>query len=439
MVVWHKENMMADPSWPLPNKPGKNTRVILASQGVRIWTTECRLDTFGETMELACSDTTTLDNLRRQQRVAFTVIDNSGTIQGNGMARVKDTPGANHTTISVEPYRVATGTDVYEVRLSGWNAIKESPVPDISKYAFWYQAFRMVTLPLSALPVLVGGAAAFAQGHFNLLTLALALIGAVCAHAGANASADYFDFKKGVDSSKALSSHLGALARERVEPEMILMAAFACFLVTAIIGLILLQITGWGLLLFGLAGLLGAFFYTGRPISYKYRALGELMLGTLMGPITVMGAYYVQTRGWDWGVFLISVALGMMISSISLVNNLRDLPDDKAAGIRTMPMSLGVSGTKKLYYFLSWGPYLVTAAALIFDLTFWPLALVLLSLPQAFKAIRSLSATKNDTDDIRQKAMRNPFPLNSIRLHARFGELTVAGLALAGLIRIMWA
>ena len=367
--------------------------------------------------------------------MAFTILDGNGTVQGSGMARISNTTGVHPTTILVEPYRVTEGEKTYELRLMGWVEVADTKLPDISRYAFWYQAFRMVTLPLSALSVLVGGIAAFAQGQLNLPLLVLSLIGAVCAHAGANATADYFDFKNGVDSSHALSSHLGALARERVEPEMILLTAFACFMVTELIGLVLLQMVGWKLLFFGLTGLLGAFFYTGSPISYKYRALGELILGILMGPVIVMGTYYVQTQGWDWGVFLVSVALGMLISSISLVNNLRDMPDDKAAGIHTLPMLLGVSGTKRLYYFLVLGPYPVVAAAILINPIFWPMALVLVSLPRAFRSMSAIRNTRDDLDDIRQKSLLNPYPLNSIRLHSLFGMFVVIGLVVAGLIR----
>jgi len=289
-------------------------------------------------------------NLKHQHRVAFTVANDDGTVQGSGMALLSD----SGDEILVEPYRLSDGHETFELKLNGWARIIEAPLPNVRRFSFWYQAFRLVTIPLSALPVLTGGAAAFALGNYNLWLLAIALIGAVAAHAGANAIADYFDFKYGVDLSKALSSHLGALAQERVEPEMILIASFVCFLVTIVCGVALIAITGWGLLWFGLAGLLGAVFYTGRPISYKYRALGELMLGILCGPVIVMGTYFVETRGWDWGVFLLSVSLGMIISSISLVNNLRDMPDDRAAGIRTLPMSLGVKGTKQLYYLLTY-------------------------------------------------------------------------------------
>ena len=423
--------------WPLKKEPERNARVVLASQGIRIWTAECRLQSFGETMQLSCSDPATVENLQKQHRVAFTILDGTGTVQGNGMARVSDTLGSNLTAILVEPYRVCANGETYELRLKGWTKVDAAPPPDTSHPAFWYQAFRLVTLPLSALPVLLGGTAAFAQGHVNVVLLALSLIGAVSAHAGANAAADYFDFKKGVDSSRALSSHLGALARERVDPEMILLAAFGCFMVTAITGLILLQIVGWKLLLFGLAGLLGAFFYTGRPISYKYRALGELMLGILVGPVIVMGAYFVQTGSWDWAVFLMSAALGMLISSISLVNNLRDMPDDKASGIQTLPMLLGVSKTKRLYYILTVAPYLAAAAAVVMEPAFWPIGLAAISVPQAVTAIWALSSTKDDIDQIREKALTNPYPLNSIRLHARFGALAVLGLVVAGIIRML--
>jgi len=208
-------------------------------------------------------------------------------------------------------------------------------------------------------------------------------------------------------------------------------------LVTALTGIVLIQIAGWRLLLFGLAGLLGAFFYTGRPVSYKYRALGELMLGILVGPIIVMGTYFVQTGGWDWGVFLISAALGMLISSISLVNNLRDMPDDRASGIQTLPMILGISKTKRLYYALSVAPYLAAAGAVIMQPEFWPVGLAVISVPQAINAIWALSSTEDDINQIREKALTNPYPLNSIRLHARFGALAVLGLVVAGIIRIV--
>jgi 1,4-dihydroxy-2-naphthoate polyprenyltransferase len=391
-------------------------------------------------LTLSCSDKTTIENLRHQPRVAFSIIrlEEGSSIQGSGIARIEESASLDNKLIEIEPYRVTAGEGLtYELRLAGGTLVNEGDPPDISAAAFWYKAFRAVALPMSALPVLAGAVAAFAYGQFNWLFLVLALVGTVTAHAGANAAADYFDFEKAVDLSRALSSHLGALARERVEPEMILFAAFACFLITEVIGLVLVYLVGWQLLLFGMAGILGAFFYAGRPVSYKYRAMGELMLGILMGPVIVMGSFFLHIRSWNWIVFLISIALGMLLSSVSLANKLRGLPDDRSAGIRTLPMMLGVSRTKYLYYFLTACPYLLCVAAIWFDHSFWPIALVVISLPQATRTIQALRSTRNDVDDIRQKSLVHPYPLNSIRLYVSFASLIVACTVMAGLVRLI--
>jgi 1,4-dihydroxy-2-naphthoate polyprenyltransferase len=424
-------------SWPVEQRPDKNNIVVLSSEGVRLWSAPCVVDSFNGSFRLMCTDRSTLENLHRQSRVAFTVIRSEADagLSGSGMAHIIS-ESSDKASILLEPYRIVSGGHSYELRLTGWKAVSEEDLPG-SKFKFWYQAFRAVTLPLSVLPVLVGGAAGFAEGSFKWPLLLLSLLGTVLMHAGANAISDYFDFKKGVDRSTALSSHLGALARERVEPESILLASFACFGLAVLIGLVLVQMVGWVVLFFGLAGLLGSIFYTGRPFSYKYRGLGELMLGVLLGPIIVMGAYYVQVLTWDWSLFLVSIALGMLVSSVTLANNLRDLPDDRAAGIKTLPMAIGISATKRMYYLLLGLPYLVVAGAVILDIKLWPMALIVLSVPRAVGAIRALIQTADEERSIRQKSLTSPFPLNSIRLHFQFGALLLAGVVAAGIIRLI--
>lgn len=106
------------------------------------------------------------------------------------------------------------------------------------------------------------------------------------------------------------------------------------------------------------------------------------------------------------------------------------------AGIRTLPMVLGVSRTKKLYYILTVGPYLLAAAAILVDRAFWPMAAVTISLPRALKTVQDLRGTDDDVEDIRQKSLKHPYPLNSIRLYVRFTSITAASIALVGLIRL---
>ncbi len=424
-------------TWPLAQKPGKDDILVLSSEGVRLWSAPCQVESFNGSLRLSCSDRPTLANLKRQSRVAFTVVGGrpEAALKGSAMAKVIEERGGQ-ASILLEPYRIISGDEIFELRLAGWKKVQEQTLPR-SKYAFWYQAFRAVTWPLSVLPVLIGAAGGFAQGSFSWPLLLLSLAGTLLMHAGANAVADYFDFKKGVDRSTALSSHLGALAREQVEPETILLAAFACFAGAVLIGLVLVQLIGWILLLFGLAGLLGSFFYTGRPLSYKYRGMGELFLGVLLGPIIVTGAYFVQTQNWDWEVFLISVGLGMLVSSVTLANNLRDLPDDRAAGIRTLPMALGIRRAKRLYYLLIGLPYLSVAGAIALEPRYWPAALVVLSLPKAVSTVRALGEAGEEEESIRRKALTSPFPLNSIKLHLQFGALVLAGVVIVGIMRLV--
>jgi 1,4-dihydroxy-2-naphthoate octaprenyltransferase len=100
-------------------------------------------------------------------------------------------------------------------------------------------------------------------------------------------------------------------------------------------------------------------------------------------------------------------------------------------------MILGVSATKYLYYFLTACPYLLSAAAIALDHSLWPVTLAAVSIPQAIKTILILRRTRDDIDDIRQKSRAHPYPLNSIRLYVSFASLTVAGIVIAGLVRLI--
>jgi len=230
---------MSQDTWPLPDKPGKNARVVVASQGVRIWTTECVIESFGDPIRLTCTDETTLQNLEHQQRIAFTILNGAKTVQGSGIARVSSTGDA----ILVEPYRLSSGKEIFELRLKGWTKLADAARRHLQIRLLvsgfptrYYSPFRPARTR--------GRRCGFSPRQFPPWLLLLSLIGAVAAHAGLTPRR-LLRFQERVDSSKALSSHLGALARERVEPERILLAAMVCFFVTAFIGLVLVQIAGW--------------------------------------------------------------------------------------------------------------------------------------------------------------------------------------------------
>jgi 1,4-dihydroxy-2-naphthoate octaprenyltransferase len=420
----------------------KSARFLtLATQGMRIWS-EC-LPFRMEEEELLCvlpADSQSLANVRLNPRVSFSLgnPEKGWSVLGSGIARID--PGSV-TTIRISPYRFAVSRSVTETsaihliekRRLGWTAAQPESVGanrhegSAARARFWLKAMRSVSFPLSILPVALGTAVGLMRGAFDPINFLLALLGGVSAHAAINLISDYNDFKKGVDTTDARSSHPGALVDELVLPEIVLIAAFLMFAITGGVGSLLLLRAGYPVLLFGLAGILGGCLYTSGSLAYKYRGLGELFIPLLMGPLMVVGACYVQTGTADPLAFLLSFALGALVGSVTLSNNLRDMVDDARARIRTLPAIIGVGPAKALYYGMIVLPYAIVGGTVALFHSYYPLLLVLLSLPAAVKAIRAMATAGASGEEILAKAAEHRYPLRSIRLHFLFGLFLVLG------------
>jgi len=426
---------------------GSHAHLSLASQGMRIWSEV--LSYRVEAEEILCKldeDSQTLANIRLNPRVSFCVGSprDGRSINGNGVARFL--PGGGVVTIA--PYRFAMshhgpatpGRQVVEKRKLRWQSAdpwpvgKGAPAGIRMKMKFWLKAARSVSFPLSYLPIVLGTVLAFMKGAFDPVTFLLALLGGVSAHAGVNLISDFNDFRRGVDTTDALSSHPGALVDEVVQPESILTASTLMFLVASVAAGFLLPRAGYSVIVFALAGLLGGYFYTGGPLAYKYRGLGELFISLLMGPAIVMGAYVVQTGRFDLVPLLLSLSLGSLVGSVTLANNLRDVQDDMKAGIFTLPMGLRVGFVKRLYYVMLGLPFVIVAALVAWRVSYLPMLLVLLSIPMAVKAIKRVRGAGDTPSEVRARAADGRYPLNSIKLHFQFSMLLILGSALVVLL-----
>ena len=288
--------------------------------------------------------------------------------------------------------------------------------------------YRLCRSPSAAL-------SAIFRGTFDVWLFLATFFGGVLAHLGINLISDYYDFKKGIDTTDALSSHAGVLVNESVEPEKLLVAGLICLVIVAFCGGAILAAVGWPLVVFGLAGLIGGYSYTGGPFSYKYKALGELMISLLMGPLMVMGSYYVQTRRLDLLPFILSLPIGILVGSVTLSNNMRDVIDDRKAGIATLPMRLGMRASKWLYYSMIMLPYLIVVAIVAANKDFLPLLAILLSIPAAVKAVDAMVRTGHTAEDFRASAHIFRYPLNSIKLHLQFNLLLLLGIIAFLIIR----
>jgi 1,4-dihydroxy-2-naphthoate octaprenyltransferase len=142
----------------------------------------------------------------------------------------------------------------------------------------------------------------------------------------------------------------------------VLGAAGVAFALAAVAGLGLAALSSWWLVAVGAVCIVAAWGYTGGPVPYGYRALGEVFVFVFFGPVAVVGTTYVQTRTLEGLAFAVAVPVGLLIVAILVVNNLRDIDGDAVAGKRTLAVLLGDRRTRLLFVGLFVVAFAVIAA-----------------------------------------------------------------------------
>lgn len=204
----------------------------------------------------------------------------------------------------------------------------------------WWMAARPRTLPAALAPVIAGSALAFFDGAFRPLPALAALLGALLLQVGANYANDLFDFRKGADTAERVGptrvTQAGLLSQRQVALGTALVFALA-----ALCGVYLISAAGWPVLIIGLASILAALAYTGGPYPLGYNGLGEVFVFLFFGVAAVGGTYYVQALQVTPGALFTALPVGCLVVNILVVNNLRDIPTDRAAGKRTLAARFG--------------------------------------------------------------------------------------------------
>jgi len=253
--------------------------------------------------------------------------------------------------------------------------------------AQWVEGARPRTLPAAVSPVLAGsGAAAHADAFVSAKAL-LALLVALALQVGVNYANDYSDGIRGTDADRV--GPLRLVGSGATSPEAVRRAAFGCFGVAAVAGLVLAATSGWWLLGVGAVAIAAAWFYTGGSRPYGYRGFGEVFVFCFFGLVAVCGTTYVQAGAVTWPSLLAGVAVGALACAILVANNLRDIPTDAVAGKRTLAVVLGDRGTRSLYVALLAVSFAVLAV-LVAESPWTALGLV--ALPLAARGARPVLA-----------------------------------------------
>ena len=221
----------------------------------------------------------------------------------------------------------------------------------ISALGAWILASRPRTLFAAAAPVVVGTAIALRDGGFALWPALAALFGALLLQVGSNLANDVFDYQRGADAADRVGP-LRVTQAGLLTPAQVLRGMWIIFALSLIPGLYLATRAGWPVVAIGVSAITAAILYTGGPLPYGYKGLGEIFVFVFFGVVAVSGTYYVQTGTLTWLAISASIPIGLLTSAILGVNNLRDMGPDRAAGKITLAVRLGMRGARIQYLLL---------------------------------------------------------------------------------------
>lgn len=206
----------------------------------------------------------------------------------------------------------------------------------------WIEAMRLRTLPVSIAGVLIGTALALWQGSFSMIPASLCLMFAVSAQIASNFANEYYDYRNGMDR-KGREGFRRGVTEGDITPQAMKSATFIMLSFAALTGCCMLFIGGWWLLPVGICILLAALAYSTGPYPLSHHGLGDVTVVIFFGIVPVTITYWLQTGEWT-GMNVVlpsSVAVGLLAANVLIVNNYRDMDDDRAVGKRTTAVIFG--------------------------------------------------------------------------------------------------
>ena len=212
----------------------------------------------------------------------------------------------------------------------------------------WLEAIRLRTLPVSVSGVLIAVGLAKFNGAFRLVPSLLCVAFAVLAQIVSNLANEYFDFKAGTDKKGRVGPRRGVTEGD-FSPATLKRAIVGTLVATCAVGLSMLAVVGPGegyanwLLLVGVGVMVAvmAFAYSAGPYPLSYHALGEVAVMAFYGLVPVIFSYYVVAGDFHPYAVIAGIAIGLMGVNVLLVNNYRDVDDDREAGKRTSVVVAG--------------------------------------------------------------------------------------------------
>lgn len=207
---------------------------------------------------------------------------------------------------------------------------------------------RLRTLPVSVAGVIAGTGFAVMDNSLKIAPAVLCLVFAVLAQVASNFANEYYDYKAGLDAPGRVGPRRSVTEGD-ITPQAMKTATFLTLALACAVGCSLIIWGGWWLIAVGITIALGVLAYSTGPYPLSHHGLGELAVIAFFGIIPVNFTYYLQAGGFDWSVFIGSVSIGLMGANVLIVNNYRDLEDDRAVDKHTLAVLLGRPFCSTLY------------------------------------------------------------------------------------------
>nr|WP_287574425.1 1,4-dihydroxy-2-naphthoate octaprenyltransferase [Prevotella sp.] len=234
----------------------------------------------------------------------------------------------------------------------------------------WLLATRPKTLSAAAVPVMIGTAFAWrnTSEQFNWIPAILCLLFAWIMQIDSNLVNDYFDFKKGNDDETRLGPKR-ACSEGWITSDAMVWGILITTLLGCMTGIPLILYGGLEMVMVGIACVVFCFLYT---TLFSYHGLGDILVLLFFGIIPVCCTYYVcmplHQQIPTGEVIASSIACGLAIDALLIVNNYRDIDNDRSNGKITLAVRLGESKTRRLYESIGY-----TAAGIMIILVFFDL------------------------------------------------------------------
>ncbi len=298
----------------------------------------------------------------------------------------------------------------------------------------WWDGLRPHYFVFALAPVLLGSVLAWTQsmntlhpfGQFHVTHFLATLITVILLQCGANLINDYYDYLRGIDKTNTFGAG-GLIQQGVVRPVTILNSGLMLLGLATLFGIFVAIISTPLVLLLGLVGLLGAFFYSASNRSLSSLMLGEITAFLLFGPLMTVGAYAVQTHHGSWSVLLIGCIPGLLATAALYANNLRDHEGDAQAHKYTLATRLNLNLSRTLYSVLLLGAYVIVAALALPRGTPHFLLLAFWTLPSLLIALTGIMRT--DTPAGFHMVMRETLKIETV-----FVLLLLIGLVLSTLL-----